>query len=85
MFELALAELHDVRAGDQGQHDVGRVSFLDGSLNADSVRSVDQDTCVLGNNDGFDDGGQVVDIGERFDAEDDIVVMRFFATEGFLG
>lgn len=44
---------------------------------------VDEDAGVLGRNDGVNDSGEVVDIGEGLDAEDDIVECAVSTRRGF--
>lgn len=77
VLELAGASLRDLDVGDEGEDDVGRVSLLEMGLDADGICGVNENTGVLGSDDGFDDRGQVVDVRKRFYAEDDIVVDIF--------
>ena len=77
MFELARARLGDLHVGDEGKDDVGRVSLLKMGFNAEGICGIHQDTGVLGSNDGFNNGGKVIDIRQGFHAEDDIVVGIF--------
>lgn len=83
MFELARAELREVGAADEGENDIRGEPLLDGGLEAKGVRRVDQDARVLGGNDGIDDRSQIVDVGESFYAEDNVVEWPF-ATSGCL-
>lgn len=46
-------------------------------LDSQGICSVDEDTGVLGGDDGFDDRSEIVDIGESLDAENNIVVSAF--------
>lgn len=77
MFELARARLGDFHVGDERKDDVGRVSLLKVGFNAEGICGIHQDTGVLGSDDGFNNGGKVIDIRQGFDAEDDIVVGIF--------
>jgi hypothetical protein len=74
VLELAGAGLGYFDVGDKGKNDVGWVPLLEMSLNTKGICGVDQDTCVLGRDHGFDHGGQIVDIGQGLHAKDDIVV-----------
>jgi len=78
VLELAGTELAELGARDQRQDDIGREPLLDGGLDAQAVRGVDEDACVLRRHDGIDYGSEIVDIGERLDAEDDIVERALF-------
>ncbi len=40
---------------------------------------------MLGRNDGIDYGGEIVDVGEGFDAEDDVVEGALLSICGFFG
>lgn len=40
---------------------------------------------MLRSDHGLDDGSEVVDVGEGFDAEEDVVERRFRVALGFLG
>jgi len=84
VLELAGAGLGDFNIGNERENNVGRVSLLEVGFNAECIRSVDENTSMLGSDDRFDDGGQVVDIGQGFYAENDIVVC-IFAGRGFFG
>ena len=46
---------------------------------------VDEDACVLWSDDGIDYGGEVVNVGESFDAENDIVKCTLFVVGGVFG
>lgn len=79
VLELALSKLNQVGPSHQGQDDIGRVPFLDCSFQANCVCGVDEDTGVVGDDDGVDHGGQVIDVGECFDAEHNIIECSFSA------
>jgi hypothetical protein len=83
VFELARAELREVGAANEGKNNVSGKPLFNGRLEAKGVRRVDQDACVLRGNYGVDDRRQIVDVGEGFDAEDNIVEWAF-ATGGRL-
>jgi hypothetical protein len=49
------------------------------------VCRVHEDACVLGGNDGIDDGCQIVHVGKRFYTKDDIVKCAFSTGGCLLG
>lgn len=85
MLELAGAGLRDLHVRDEGKDDVGWVSLLEMGLDADGICGINEDAGVLGGDDGFNDRGQIVDVRERFYAEDDIVVGVFAGGSVFRG
>jgi hypothetical protein len=85
VLEFALAELREVGIGDKRQDDICRKALLDGGFDAESVCCVDEDTGVLGGDDGVDYGGEVVNVRERLDTEDNVVEGAVSARSGFLG
>ena len=80
VLELARAQLGEVGAADEGEDDIGRKPLLYRGLEAKGVRCIDDDACVLGGNDGIDHGCQVVDVGERFYAKDNVVEWAFLTS-----
>jgi hypothetical protein len=46
-------------------------------LDSDGIRCIDEDTGVLRCDDGFDDRGQIIDIGQGLYTENNIVVGIF--------
>ena len=84
MLELTSSELRDFDARDQRQDDVGREALFQIRLDAKCVGGVDQNASVLRRDDGFDDGREVVDVGQCLDAEQDIVEGRSVRTSGVL-
>ena len=77
MFELAGARLGDLHVGNERKDDIGRVSLFEMGFNAKGICRIHQNTGVLGSDDGFNDGGKVVDVRQGFHAEDDIVIGIF--------
>lgn len=77
MFKVTDTGLGYVDIGDQRQHDVGREALFEVGFDADGVCRVDQDACVLGCDDRFDDRAEVKDVGQGLDAQHDIVVGVF--------
>lgn len=77
VLKLAGSSLGDFHVGNQGKDYVGRIPLLEMGFDPQGICSVHEDTCVLGRYDGFDNRGQIVDIGKRLDAEDYIVVGIF--------
>ncbi len=73
MFELALAKLCQFGARNEGQYDVCGESLFDCRFDAEGVCGVDEDAGVLGSDDGVDHSGEIVHIGESFDAKHDII------------
>jgi hypothetical protein len=63
MLELARAGLGDFDIRNERENNVGRVSLLEMGFNAERICGVDENTSMLGRDNGLDDGGQVVDIG----------------------
>lgn len=81
MFKFALAELGQISPRDQRQDDVCRISLFNRRFETNRVRGVDQNTCMVRDHHRINDGGQVVDIGEGFYAENDVVKGAFFAIQ----
>lgn len=77
MLKLAGTRLGDFHVGNKGKNDVGRVSLFKMGFESDGIRGVDENTGVLGSNDRFDHGGQIVDVRESLHAENDIVIGLF--------
>lgn len=77
MLEFARAGLRDFHVGHEGENNISRISLFQMGFDSEGIGGVDENTRVLGCNNGFNDGGQVVDIGQGFDAENDIVVCVF--------
>ena len=48
-------------------------------LHSQRVGGVDQDTGVLWSDNRFDDGGQIIDVRERLDTQQDVVKSPFSA------
>lgn len=74
VFEFCGPKLCDVGVGDEGEDHVLRKPLFDGVLDTEGVGCVYEDAGVLWGDDGFDDGGEIVDIWESLDAEQNIVV-----------
>jgi len=54
-------------------------------FDAERVCGVDENTSMLRSDDGLDDRGEVVDIGERFHTEEDVVERPIFQVRCMLG
>ena len=73
MFKLAGTELGKLCSGYQRQDDVGGESFFYGGFDAEGMRCINEDAGVLRRDDGIDDGGKIVYVGESLYAQDDVV------------
>lgn len=73
MFELAWSGLSYFSPRDERENDICGESLLQIRLNAETMGCVDKDTGMLGRNDRFDDGGDIVHVRQSFYAEQDIV------------
>lgn len=82
MLKLALAELHNFGAGNEGKDNVGREPLFDSGLDAERVCCVDKNTCVMRCDNRVDNSGEVVDIGEGFYTEDDIIERTVSSVRG---
>lgn len=85
VFKFAGSGLGDFYLRNQGKNDIGGIPLLQVRFDAEGIGGVDEDTCVLGGNNGFDDGGKVVDIREGLHTEDDIVESVFTGGSFFRG
>lgn len=85
VFKIARSGLGNFYLRNQGKNDIGGVALLQVSFDAEGIRGVDEDTCVLGSNNGFDDGGKVVDIRQGLHTKDDIVEGVFAGGSFFRG
>jgi hypothetical protein len=74
MFKLGGPCLHDVDIGDQRQDDIGGEAMLQLRFDSESIGGIDEDTGVLRGDDRLDDGSQIVDVGQCFHAQDDVVI-----------
>lgn len=77
MLEFTGAGLGDFHVGNEGENDICWVSLLEMGFNSEGISRVNEDAGVLRSDDGFDDGGEVVDIGQCFYTENNIVVCVF--------
>lgn len=73
MFKFAGPKLGKLGSRHQRQDDICGKSFFYRGFNAECVRRVDEDACVLGRDDGIDDGGKVVYIWEGLYAQNDVI------------
>lgn len=85
MLELALSELSEIGAADQGEDDISWESLFDRGLDAESICCVDKNASMLGSDNGVDYGGEVVHVGQCLDAENDVVEGSILASGGVLG
>lgn len=85
MLKLARADLGQFGTGNERQDDVGRETLFEVRLDAEGVCGVDENTCVLWGNNGLDDRGNVVDVGQGLDAEEDVVERRLGYVGGIFG
>jgi hypothetical protein len=73
VLELALTKLRDFGARNEGKDDIGGETFFDVWLNAQCIGCVDENASMLRGYDRVDHGGEIVDIGQCLDAENDII------------
>lgn len=85
MLELALAELVHLSPGDERQYYVGRKALFYGGLDAEGVCGVDQNACVMRSDHRVDNCCEIVDIGEGFHAEDNVVERAIAGLCGVFG
>ena len=76
MLKIAGAQLGELGTGNERKNHVCRKSLLEIRLDAKRVCCVDQDACMLRSDDRLNDGGNVVNVGESLDAQEDVVVRR---------
>jgi hypothetical protein len=78
-----LPELGKLGARNEGQDHISRESFLDSRLDSKSVGSVNKDASMLRGDHRINDGSEIVDVRQGFDAKND-VVERTVAADGSL-
>lgn len=84
VLEFGRADLGQVGGGNKRQDDVLGVSLFDKGLDAERVGGVDKNASVLGSDDGFDDGSEVVELRQGLDAEQDVVEGALLQLTGLL-
>ena len=73
MLELACTELNQICSAHEREHDICGETLRKVVLDAERTRGVEQYACVLRRNDRLDDVGQIIDVWQGFDAEEDVV------------
>ena len=84
MFKFTGSQLREIGSGDEGEDDIARKSLFQMSLYPEGVGGIHNNAGVFWSNYGFDDTGEIVDIGQRFDTQDDIVKGNLSCTS-FIG
>ena len=69
VLELARTKLGDFNARNEGEDDVGGEPLFKIRFDAKGVRGINEDASMLGSNDSFDNGSEVIDVGKSLDAE----------------
>lgn len=77
MLELASSQLLELCTRHKRKDNVRGKPLLEEGLHAQGVCCVDQNACVLGRDDRLNHGGNIINIGERLDTEEDIVKWCF--------
>ena len=73
MLKLAGSSLNNFGTRDERQDDICRESLLEVRLDAEGVGSVDEDTGMLRGDDGFDNGRDIIHIGQSLYTEQNVV------------
>ena len=73
MLKFARACLDDFGAGDKREDNIGGKALFEIGFHTETVGGIDENACMLRRDDGFDDGGNIVNVRQGLYAEQDVV------------